>query len=180
MATIRRATPEDGDLIVEMLAIAADWRPGARIRAPGRSSPNRHLRTTSTAGVRRTAVGFVAEEVGADTPGAEEILPVGATWWTFFSARSPGTASWTNPYQRSRSGSARPWQGRGIGTLLLESLIAEARRCSLPALSLQCRTRQSCCGPVPASGIHSRRSTGRLADDAATPQSTEVPSVDGC
>lgn len=123
---IRRATERDGAFLQEMLAVAADWRPGAGIRSSGQIMAEPVLAHYVADWGAAGDVGFIAEEG----------RPVGAAWRRFFPGSDPGFGFVDETIPEVSIGVLAPYRGRGIGTLLLEALIAEARRCSLPALSL--------------------------------------------
>ncbi|MEO7572641.1 MAG: GNAT family N-acetyltransferase [Acidimicrobiales bacterium] len=132
MTSIRRATPEDAPFLQEMLAVAADWRPGTPLRPVAEILEHPHLARYVAAWPAVGDVGFVAEEVAND--GDER--PLGAVWWRFLPADSPGYGFVGETVPEVSIGVVAEARDRGLGTQLLEALIDEARQQALPALSL--------------------------------------------
>ena len=126
MSTIRRATAGDGAFLKAMLAIAADWRPDARVRPVAEIMAEPALAHYAAGWPREGDLGFVAEQDG----------PVGAAWWRYFPARDPGYGFVDETIPEVAIGVVAKARGQGTGTLLLDALVAEARRRSLPGLSL--------------------------------------------
>jgi GNAT superfamily N-acetyltransferase len=126
VATIRRANAEDGPFLQEMLALAANWRPDARVSSVteimGEPALARYVADWPAAG----DVGFVVEHG----------RPVGAAWWRLFPEHDHGYGFVDADTPELSIGVAAEARGRGFGTLLLKALIDEARRRALPALSL--------------------------------------------
>jgi GNAT superfamily N-acetyltransferase len=126
MTRIRPASAEDVPFLQQMLAIAADWRPDAVVRPLGEIMSEPLLAHYIAGWPSEGDVGFVAEDEG----------PVGAAWWRLFSPDDPGYGfvdKWTPELSVGVVHTAR---GRGVGTMLLEALIDEARLRGLRALSL--------------------------------------------
>lgn len=67
---------------------------------------------------------------------AEGKQPLGAAWWKFFTADDPGYGFVSDTTPEVSIGVRAGSRGEGLGTLLLEALIVEARQRGLPALSL--------------------------------------------
>lgn len=126
MSLIRRATPEDAALLWEMLAVAANWRPDADIRSAAEIMGIPALAHYIAGWPVEGDVGFVVEEG----------RPLGAAWWRFFSKHDPGFGFVDEATPEVAIGVVEEARGRGLGTRLLQALIAEAQRSALPALSL--------------------------------------------
>lgn len=126
MPIIRHATPADGAFLQEMLAIAADWRPGAHVRSVAELMGEPALAHYVAGWPADGDVGFVVEDGH----------PVGATWWRFFPEHDPGYGFVDDATPEVSIGIIAEARGQGFGTLLLEALIEEGRRRALPALSL--------------------------------------------
>jgi ribosomal protein S18 acetylase RimI-like enzyme len=124
--TVRRATASDGPFLEEMLAIAADWRPGVRVRSVSEIMAEPALAHYVAGWPADGDSGFVAEDGG----------PVGATWWRFFAEQDPGYGFVDATTPEVSIGVVSEARGQGLGTLLLEALIDEAVLHGLPALSL--------------------------------------------
>lgn len=124
---LRRAGPADRALLEAMLAVAVDWRPGTAVRPAAQVLAEPSLAHYVTGWGSDRDAGVVAGEDGA---------PVGAAWWTHFGAEDPGYGFVDAAVPEVSIGVAAEARGRAVGTLLLGALIAEARRRSLPGLSL--------------------------------------------
>ena len=124
--TLRRATAEDDGFLKEMLAVAADWRPGASVRSVAEIMAEPALAHYVADWPADGDIGFVLEDG----------RPVGATWWRFFRPHDPGYGSVNDVTPEVSIGLVADARGQGFGTLLLEALIEEALFRSLPALSL--------------------------------------------
>lgn len=126
VSTIRHATPEDDGFLKEMLAVAADWRPDARVRSVAEIMAEPALAHSVAGWPAEGAAGFVAEDE----------RPVGAVWWRFFPQNDPGYGFVDDRTPEVSVGLVADARRQGIGTALLAALIEEARSRSLPALSL--------------------------------------------
>ena len=126
MSLIRRASPEDAAFLQEMLAVAADWRPDAGVRSAAEIMGVPALARYLAGWPAERDVGFVAEEG----------RPLGAAWWRFFPEQDPGYGFVDEATPEVSIGVVEEARGRGLGTLLLQTLISEAQRRVLPALSL--------------------------------------------
>jgi ribosomal protein S18 acetylase RimI-like enzyme len=109
-----------------MLAIAADWRPGTRVRSVKEIMADPALAHYVADWPADEDVGFVAEDGS----------PVGAAWSRLFPEHDPGYGFVDAATPEVSIGVVDEARGRGLGTLLLAALIAEVRRRALPALSL--------------------------------------------
>ena len=121
---VRPATAEDADLLVRVLAIAADWRPGARVRTPAEVLADPVLAAYVAGWPGPGDRGVVADLDG---------VAVGAAWWRFL----PGGYGFVRADVPEVSVGVLPeHRGRGIGTALLRELAAAAEADGLPGLSL--------------------------------------------
>jgi GNAT superfamily N-acetyltransferase len=123
---IRRATAQDATFLEEMLAIAAGWRPDARVRSVAEIMAEPALAHYIAGWPADRDAGFVVEDG----------RPLGATWWRFLPDDDPGYGFFNDATPELSIGIIAEARGQGFGTLLLEALIEEARRRALPALSL--------------------------------------------
>jgi ribosomal protein S18 acetylase RimI-like enzyme len=124
---IRRATADDALVLRQMLAIAADWRPGSRLRSNVEVMAVPDLARYVADWPRHGDIGFVAQAGSTN---------VGAGWWRRFSEHDRGFGFVDEETPELSIGVVRDARGRGVGTLLLGALIDEAQRRRLPALSL--------------------------------------------
>lgn len=124
--TIRHATTEDDEFLKEMLAVAADWRPDARVRSVAEIMAEPALAHYVAGWPAEGYAGFVAEDG----------RPVGAAWWRFFPQNDPGYGFVDDRTPEVSIGLVADARRQGIGTALLEALIEEAQSRALPALSL--------------------------------------------
>lgn len=123
---VRPATLEDHPFLEQMLAVAVDWRPDAEVRPVADVMAEPELaHYVSGLDLERDA-GFVAVDD----------RPVGAAWWRYFPEHDPGYGFVGTTIPELAIGVVAEARGRGVGTLLLTALIDEARRRSLPGLSL--------------------------------------------
>ncbi len=67
---------------------------------------------------------------------AEASAPVGAAWLRFFPGSDPGYGFVHDTTPEVSMGILSQWRGRGIGTRLLDALLAQARQTGLKTLSL--------------------------------------------
>lgn len=67
---------------------------------------------------------------------AEAGAPVGAAWLRFFPAGDPGDGFVHDTAPEVSMGILSQWRGRGIGTRLLDALLAQARQAGVKTLSL--------------------------------------------
>lgn len=130
MSSLRRATSDDALFLQEMLAAAADWRPGARARPVAEIMGEPDLAHYIAGWPAPGDVGFVIEDD----------QPLGAAWWRFMAASDPGYGFVDEATPEVSIGVVADARGRGLGTQLLQALVSEARRQALPALSLSVET----------------------------------------
>ncbi len=124
--TLRPAVAADRRVLVEALALAADWRPRATVRSVAEVLADPAFAHY----VSRWGTG---DDAGVIVVGDR---PLGAAWWTFLPATDPGYGFVDDTIPEVSIGVVADARGRGLGTALLDALVAEARRRSLPALSL--------------------------------------------
>ena len=126
MVTVRFAAPADEIFLQQMLAVAADWRPDARVR------------TTADVLSRPALARYVAGWPRAGDAGviAEAGTPVGAAWWRRFPPADPGYGFVDEDTPEISIGVRPEHRGQGVGTALLTALVRRARAEDVPALSL--------------------------------------------
>jgi ribosomal protein S18 acetylase RimI-like enzyme len=130
MAPVRRATAEDVPFLRQVLAIAADWRPDAQVRAVAEVMADPALAHYVAGWPAPGDVGFVADDG----------RPVGAAWWRFFTDQDPGFGFVDSATPEISIGVTPGSRRRGVGTALLGALIDEARHLGIPSLSLSVET----------------------------------------
>lgn len=132
MVAVRSAGPQDELFLflLRMLAMAADWRPGARLRSVEEvlASPDlAHYVPELSRGRDRGVVALA---------GAEPSAAVGASWWRLLPAEDPGYGFVSPDVPEVSVAVEAGHRGQGIGTLLLGALVAAASEDGLPGLSL--------------------------------------------
>jgi len=128
---IRPATGDDSPFLCQVVAYAADWRPGTPPRTVAEVAASAELAHYIVGWPRPGDVGVVA--VDDDHDGGR---PIGAAWWRSFSADDPGYGFVDEMTPELSLGVVPTARGRGVGTELMRALVAEARARSLAALSL--------------------------------------------
>ncbi len=123
---LRPAVPADAAFLAEMLVVAAFWRPGG---------PSGGVRDVLA---RPELAKYIA---GWPQPGdrgvvAEVERPVGAAWLRFLPTNDPGYGFVDARTPEVSIGVVQQWRGRGVGTQLLDALIAQARDAGLTTFSL--------------------------------------------
>jgi len=126
MVTVRKATDQDGPLLVDALVMAFNWRPSAPAFSPTEILAIPEISHYVADWPLEGDQGFVAEDE----------LAIGAAWWRFFPDHDPGHGFVNDHTPEISIGVATLYRGRGIGRLLLDALIFEARIRSVQALSL--------------------------------------------
>ncbi len=124
---VRPAEASDADFLMEMLVVAAFWRAvGPRGTAPAvLSQPE--LAHYVEGWPRPGDLGVIALEAHQ---------PVGAAWIRFFPENDPGYGFVDAATPELSIGVRQECRARGIGSQLLDALIASAREEGLPSLSL--------------------------------------------
>jgi ribosomal protein S18 acetylase RimI-like enzyme len=143
---VRRATADDAPFLVQMLATAADWRPGTTARTAAEILAVPALARYVVGWPRRGDVGCVAEDGTA----------IGATWWRQFGRSDAGYGFVDEAIPELSVGVVPAKRRQGVGTRLLRALIAEARRSGLPGLSLSVELDN------PAVGLYERLGFGTV------------------
>ena len=110
---IRRATPEDGTFMADMLVEAVNWSAEWK-----KKSRNRVLSTPRTAHYiagwpRDNDLGVIAEANGER---------IGAAWLRFLPAADPGYGFVASDVPELTIGVPVPWRGRGVGRALLRAI----------------------------------------------------------
>jgi GNAT superfamily N-acetyltransferase len=124
---IRRATPEDGTFMADMLVEAVNWSPEWKTK-----SRNRVLSAPRTAHYiagwpRDTDLGVIAEADGER---------IGAAWLRFLPAADPGYGFVTSDLPELTIGVAAHWRRRGAGRALLRAIAGQARSAGIRQISL--------------------------------------------
>jgi ribosomal protein S18 acetylase RimI-like enzyme len=126
MGSVRPATREDGPFLAEMLALAADWRPGTMVRSVAEVMAVPALAHSVAGWGRPGDAGFVATDGVA----------VGAAWWRYLAEDDPGYGFVDARIPEVTVAVVPGARGRGHGAALLGALLAEARARGIAALSL--------------------------------------------
>jgi ribosomal protein S18 acetylase RimI-like enzyme len=124
---LRDARPDDGHFLVEMLAIAAVWRPDVRVRMSEEILQVPEFAHYIVDWPRPGDVGVVATKAGQ---------PVGATWYRFLSRSDRGYGYVADDIPEITIGVSASSRGCGVGESLLRRLIERAQAARLPAVSL--------------------------------------------
>jgi ribosomal protein S18 acetylase RimI-like enzyme len=124
---VRPAVANDATFLAEMLAVAADWRPGSMARPVASVLADPAIAHYVDGWPRHTDVGVVAESDGA---------PVGAAWWRFLPADDPGYGFVDVSTPEISIGVRVDQRGRGVGTALLSELLRTADGARLETTSL--------------------------------------------
>jgi GNAT superfamily N-acetyltransferase len=124
---IRRAVPEDGAFMADMLVAAVNWSAEWK-----KKSRRRVLSMASTAPYiagwpRDTDLGVIAEADGER---------IGAAWLRFFPADDPGYGFVSPEVPELTIGVAAHWRGRGAGRALLRAIAEHARGAGIRQISL--------------------------------------------
>jgi ribosomal protein S18 acetylase RimI-like enzyme len=126
VTTLRPASAEDADFIVEMLAVAADWRENSQPRSASEVMDDPALAHYAIGWPREDDFGVIAEV---------EQVRRGAAWWRFFRINDPGYGFVGSDIPEVSVGVTASYRGRGLGRSMMTALITEAKG-SLPGLSL--------------------------------------------
>jgi GNAT superfamily N-acetyltransferase len=124
---IRRAAPEDGTFMADMLVEATNWSPEWK-----KKSRKRVLSAAGTAHYiagwpRHTDLGVIAEASGER---------IGAAWLRFLPAADPGYGFVAADIPELTVGVAVLWRGRGVGRALLQAIAEQARSAGIRQISL--------------------------------------------
>ena len=126
-ARIRAATASDATFLRQMLAVAADWRPGA-LRPVDQVLADPALAHYVVGWPREDDFGVVAEDDAG--------RPVGAAWCRRFPADDPGYGFVAPDVPELAIAVVEGARGRQVGRQLLEHLRAEARERAVDRVSL--------------------------------------------
>ena len=124
---VRRAEATDADFLVEMLVVAAYWRPDQPVGSVDEVLSQPELAHYVSGWPRVGDLGVVALD-------GEQC--VGAAWARLFPESDPGYGFVDAATPEVSMGVLPGWRGRGIGACLLEELIDTARGQEVGALSL--------------------------------------------
>lgn len=128
MVRIRPAVSNDRAFVQHMLVLAADWRPGVRLRTVDEVLAEPALARYVDGWQRPDDAGVIAE----DTHGH----PVGAAWWRHMSIDDPGFGFVSPTIPEISIAVVPASRGAGVGRLLLSTLIGEAGKRGIDQLSL--------------------------------------------
>lgn len=128
--SVRAAVATDGDFLMEMLVHAAFWRP---------AGPDGSVKDVLLVpGLSHYVTGWPrVGDLGVIAHGRQ---PVGAAWLRFFTADDPGYGFVDATIPEVSMGVLPQDRGRGVGALLIDSLVSAARDAKLPGLSLSVET----------------------------------------
>jgi ribosomal protein S18 acetylase RimI-like enzyme len=146
---VRPATAVDLDFLRDMSYEAATWRPGPR--PPAES-------VLADPAVARYLQGWGREGDSARIA-EEEGSALGAGWYRLFPEDAPGYGFVATDVPELSIAVRTEARGRGVGTLLLEALIADARTNGFRALSLSVEPDN------PAVRLYERAGFGRVPND---------------
>jgi GNAT superfamily N-acetyltransferase len=126
VVALRPAGPADAAFLAEMVVVAAFWR----LNGPGG--------TVDQVMAEPQSAHYVA---GWPRPGdsgviAEDGRPIGAAWLRFFADSDPGYGFVDAATPELSIGLMQQWRGQGIGTRLLNALLAQARSGGVTRISL--------------------------------------------
>lgn len=111
----------------DVLAVAADWRPGSPVRSGDAIARDPELGHYVAGWPRAGDLGVVAEVAGE---------PVGAAWWRYFDADRPGYGFIAVDIPELTIGVLPGWQGQGVGRRLLTELLQQAQARAIRRISL--------------------------------------------
>ncbi len=124
---IRAAEADDGPFLVEVLALAAAWRPGSTPPTAETVLSEPALARYVAGWPRPGDLGFVAVDNGE---------PIGAAWWRYFDGEDHGYGYVAADVPELSIGVVEGRRGDGVGTALMVALLAEADQQGLDQLSL--------------------------------------------
>lgn len=129
--TVRPAGAADADFLAEMLVAAAYWRPDGPRGSVTEVLSEPQLAHYIAGWPRVGDLGVIA---------LDEQQPLGAAWVRLLPESGPGYGFVDAATPELSMGVVRAWRGRGVGSRLLDALIATAREQGLPALSLSVKS----------------------------------------
>jgi GNAT superfamily N-acetyltransferase len=124
---LRPAEAADADLIMDMLVAAAFWRPDGPLGSVEAIVDDPQLAHYATGWPRPGDLGVVAHH---------DKRPVGAAWLRLLPESDPGYGFVDAATPELSISVAAAWRGLGVGTRLLDALIAAARGKGHVAMSL--------------------------------------------
>lgn len=124
---VRSAEATDADFLAEMLVAAAFWRPDGPSGSVAEVLSEPKLAHYVAGWPRAGDLGVIA---------LAEQEPVGAAWIRFLPESDPGYGFVDAATPELSIGVVRAWRGRGVGSRLLDTLIAAARKQGLGSVSL--------------------------------------------
>lgn len=125
--TVRRAGASDADFLAEMLVAAAFWRPDESSGSVTEVLRQPQLAHYVAGWPRPGDVGVIA---------LNEQEPLGAAWARLLPESDPGYGFVDAATPELSMGVVRGWQGRGIGSRLLDALVTAVREQGLASISL--------------------------------------------
>lgn len=124
---VRPAEASDADFLAQVLVAAAFWRPDGPSGSVSEVLSQPELAHYVAGWPRPGDLGVIALD------GQQR---VGVAWVRLLSATDPGYGFVDNATPELSMGVLQAWRGRGVGSRLLDALIAAAREQELTALSL--------------------------------------------
>lgn len=124
---IRPAEASDSGFLAEMLAAAAFWRPGGPRGSVATVLSQPELAHYVEGWPRHGDLGVIA---------SKSQQPLGAAWIRFLPENDPGYGFVDVATPELSMGIRQEWRACGIGSLMLDALIASAREQRLSSLSL--------------------------------------------
>jgi GNAT superfamily N-acetyltransferase len=124
---LREAVQEDRDFLTDMVVLAVNWEPGRDVSGEDvLDSPD--LSHYTSGWKLPTDLGLVAT--------TRDGVPIGAAWLRQLTADDPGYGYVADDVPELAMAVVARWRGRGVGRLLLRSLLADARARGVRAISL--------------------------------------------
>jgi GNAT superfamily N-acetyltransferase len=124
---VRRAAPDDGafmaDMLVEAVNWSSEWKKKSRSRVLSAPGTARYI----AGWPRETDLGVIAEADGAR---------IGAAWLRFFAVSDPGYGFVAPGIPELTIGVAAHWRGRGAGRALLQAIAGQACLAGIGQISL--------------------------------------------
>jgi GNAT superfamily N-acetyltransferase len=126
--TIRPATREDGDFLVDVLVGVVNWSTAWKKRS--------RRRVLSAPGTARYVDGWPRENDLGVIAQAGAQQPIGAAWLRFFPASAPGYGYVAADTPELTIGVTAHWRRRGVGRALLRAVEARALAAGIGQISL--------------------------------------------
>ncbi len=127
MVTLRAASANDEKFLREVLAAAADWRPGMAVRSGDEIMRDPAVAHYVAGWPQHSDFGVVAND---------DAELVGAAWCRYFDAEAHGYGFVSPEVPELTIGVVPGRRGEGIGRLLLAALILEAQQREIERISL--------------------------------------------